>query len=365
MKTVLPTPQHQQFPKDLLQWAKSFHRPLPWKGIDNPYFIWLSEIILQQTRVEQGTRYFHAFKDQYPTVHDLANASEDQVLKLWEGLGYYSRARNLHSTAKFISNNLDGVFPSDYDSILSLKGIGPYTAAAIASFAFGLPHAVVDGNVFRVLSRVFGIETPIDTTDGKKEFTHLAQLLLNKKKPGVYNQAIMDFGATVCTPKKADCNQCPFNSYCVAYKEQKIAVLPVKSKKLKKRTRHFNFLVFDTGSETLVQKRTEKDIWQGLYQFPLIDKQQNVEWSELTDHPIWQSLGLDVKQLKAKRSKPFQQLLTHQKIISTFWEIPCSGFSLSKNSPFLVVNRKNLNKFAFPKSIDLYLNDNSLYLELF
>ena len=199
------------FTKNLLKWFASHHRPMPWKGEKNPYLIWLSEIILQQTRVEQGLPYFLKFKENYPTVTDLANAPEDEVMRLWQGLGYYSRARNLHFTAKYIAYDLNGEFPNTYTEILKLKGVGAYTAAAISSFAYDLPNAVVDGNVYRVLARYFGIETPIDTTEGKKKFTKLAYELLDKKRPADYNQAIMDLGATQCTPKNPNCKNCPLN----------------------------------------------------------------------------------------------------------------------------------------------------------
>ncbi|MEM6964892.1 MAG: A/G-specific adenine glycosylase, partial [Bacteroidota bacterium] len=212
----------QFFTKQLLRWSETIDRPMPWKGEKNPYLIWLSEIILQQTRVEQGLPYFLKFKANYPTVHDLANAPEDEVMKLWEGLGYYSRARNLHFTAKFISKELNGIFPKNYDSILKLKGVGAYTAAAIASFAYDLPHAVVDGNVYRVLSRFFGIKTPIDTTEGKKQFTQLANELLVSDQAAKYNQAIMDFGAIQCMPKNPLCHECTFQTTCKAFQQKKI-----------------------------------------------------------------------------------------------------------------------------------------------
>ena len=219
------------FTKNLMAWFATNHRPMPWKGEKNPYLIWLSEIILQQTRVEQGLPYFLKFKENYPTVTDLANAPEDEVMRMWQGLGYYSRARNLHFTAKHIAYDLNGVFPKTYVEILKLKGVGTYTAAAIASFAYDLPNAVVDGNVYRVLARYFGIETPIDSTIGKKEFTKLAYELLDNKRPADYNQAIMDFGATQCKPKKPNCINCPLNQKCIGFNTQKIDTLPIKTKK--------------------------------------------------------------------------------------------------------------------------------------
>ena len=352
----------QFFTKQLLKWAKTIDRPMPWKGEKNPYFIWLSEIILQQTRVEQGLPYFLKFKEKYPTVHDLANAPEDEVMKLWEGLGYYSRARNLHFTAKNISENLNGEFPKTLDEILKLKGVGVYTAAAIASFAYDLPHAVVDGNVYRVLSRYFGIETPIDSTEGKKEFAALANVLLEKKKAAIYNQAIMDFGATQCTPKLTDCKKCFLKKNCQAFQKGKVADLPVKSKKIKKKTRYFNYLVLNEGKNVWVQKRIQKDIWQNLYEFPLIETEALLKNDVLSKNEIWQDLILDFDYEIKHISTPFRQQLTHRTIIATFLEIDLpANFSIKKNT-YIKVDRKNLSKFAFPKIIDLYLKDNSLNL---
>lgn len=354
----------QAFSKQLLTWFNTNERPLPWKGEKNPYYIWLSEIILQQTRVAQGLPYFEKFKQHFPLVKDLADASEDTVMKLWEGLGYYSRARNLHTTAKFIAYNLGGVFPSTHSEILKLKGVGPYTAAAIASFAYNLPHAVVDGNVYRVLSRVFGIETPIDTTAGKKEFAALAQALLNTQKAGKHNQAIMDFGATQCLPAQPNCKVCPFQKNCVAFQTGKIGLLPIKSKKLKKRTRYFNYLILKNGEAVLIHKRLEKDIWQNLYQFPLVETRAIVNKSELIKIPDFQSIIKTQPYSITKISKPFKQQLTHQKIIAVFWELAINLDSLAIPSTFLRINQKNIPNFAFPKIIDWYLKDKSLYLEL-
>ncbi len=263
----------------LLTWHSTHHRPLPWKGEKNPYLVWLSEIILQQTRVEQGLPYFEKFKAAYPTVTDLANAPEDEVMKLWEGLGYYSRARNLHAAAKHIANELEGKFPGTYEGIRLLKGVGPYTAAAIASFAFDLPHAVVDGNVYRVLSRCFGIEEPIDSTAGKKLFAKLAQEILENAgtNPGSFNQAMMDFGATHCMPKVPKCGECPMQSKCIAFQKNRVDKLPVKSKKLVRRQRFFNYFLFHSEGKIFIKKRTGEDIWQNLYDFPLIESEELVE----------------------------------------------------------------------------------------
>ncbi|MEM6316764.1 MAG: A/G-specific adenine glycosylase [Bacteroidota bacterium] len=359
------TVKQQFFTNQLLNWFATNDRPLPWKNEKNPYYIWLSEIILQQTRVAQGLPYFEKFKANFPTVTDLANAPEDKVMKLWEGLGYYSRARNLHFTAKFIANELNGQFPDTHSAILNLKGVGPYTAAAIASFAFNLPHAVVDGNVFRVLSRVFGIETPIDTTAGKKEFNQLADDLLDKKQPGTYNQAIMDFGATQCVPVNPNCTVCPMQTTCAAYAEGLIGVLPVKSKKIKKRDRYFNYLICSYKDIVYLNKRIQKDIWRNLYDFPLIEADELLEEPVLTNHKTLQRILGTTKFTIKKKSKPFKQLLTHQRIIAVFWELELEGPLAENEFDFFEVKQKNINNFAFPKIVDLYFKDKSLYLELF
>ncbi|MFK7935164.1 MAG: A/G-specific adenine glycosylase [Saprospiraceae bacterium] len=357
----------QFFTKNLMAWFATNHRPLPWKGEKNPYLIWLSEIILQQTRVEQGLPYFERFCAAYPQIEDLAKAPEDEVMKLWEGLGYYSRARNLHFTAKLIADKYQGVFPTTYKEVLALKGVGPYTAAAITSFAYDLPHAVVDGNVYRVLSRFFGIATPIDTTAGKKEFNQLAQELLDTTQPGNYNQAIMDFGATHCTPKAPKCKSCSFAKNCTALKKELVQTLPVKAKKLVKKERYFHYLVFNySGAETFVEKRVAKDIWQNLYQFPLVETDKiEVELAKLQASEVWKKFVGTNDFILKKTSKPFKQTLTHRYIIGTFWEIEVNIDPPQIKPPYVRTNRKNLSKFAFPKIIDWYLQDNSLYLELF
>ncbi len=353
------------FSSKILDWYHENKRSLPWRKSTDPYKIWLSEIILQQTRVEQGLPYFEKFKATFPTVFDLAKAPADQVMKLWEGLGYYSRARNLHFTAKFIATELNGIFPNTHTAILGLKGVGPYTAAAIASFAFGLPHAVVDGNVFRVLSRVFGIKTPIDTTLGKKEFNQLADTLLAKDKAAVYNQAIMDFGATQCTPANPNCTICPMQKHCTAFSDKLIPVLPIKSKKIKKRDRFFNYLVFKNADTIVLNKRQQKDIWLNLYDFPLVEANSLLSEKELLENEVFQKIiGTQAFTIK-KASKPFKQLLTHQKIVAIFWEIELKSALLVNDSSFFEVKQKNINNFAFPKIVDLYFKDKSLYLELF
>ncbi|MEM1325298.1 MAG: A/G-specific adenine glycosylase [Bacteroidota bacterium] len=349
------------FSERLLDWHKENPRPLPWKVRKDAYAIWLSEIILQQTRVEQGTSYYLKFVEHFPTIQDLAAASQDEVFKLWEGLGYYSRARNLHVTAQFISTELDGQFPTTHDAILQLKGVGPYTAAAIASFAYNLPHAVVDGNVYRVLSRIFGIATPIDTTAGKKEFTQLAQSLLDKEKAGAYNQAIMNFGATHCAPRKPKCRTCPFRQDCKAHQENAIDRYPLKSKKIKKRTRYFHYLLLNNEDSIWIEKREAKDIWRDLYQFPMIEHtvllEDKVALEEIL--PEWLK-DMDWKVLK--QSPPYRQLLTHQEIIANFWELSISKKLTGIENNYTFIQRSDTRKYPYPKIIDRYLNDQNLYL---
>jgi A/G-specific adenine glycosylase len=349
------------FTKKLLEWYHPDERPLPWKAIKNPYFIWLSEIILQQTRVQQGLPYYNKFIKKYPTIVDLANAPEDEVFKLWEGLGYYSRARNLHFAAKTVATTHQGVFPTTYADIRALKGVGDYTAAAITSFAYGLPHAVVDGNVYRVLARFFGINTAIDTTAGKKEFSALADELLAQKQPALYNQAIMDFGATYCTPKAPNCTSCLHQEHCVAFQTNQVASLPVKSKKIKKRNRYFYYLVLNNGSEVYVRKRTGKDIWASLYEFPLIELNKQVEGFFLMDaleaSSEWKTLFKKQPVVVKTVSIKYKQTLSHQNISALFLEIELKPSFFYENKNLIAIERKKIKNFAFPKIISNYLED--------
>jgi A/G-specific adenine glycosylase len=357
----------QYFQTQLLAWFEQSHRPLPWKGERNPYFIWLSEIILQQTRVEQGLPYYLKFTENYPTVKQLADASEDEVLKLWEGLGYYSRARNLHAAAKYIAYDLNGIFPNTYEEILKIKGVGAYTAAAIASFAFQLPYAVVDGNVYRVLARFFGIETPIDSTEGQKEFRLLAERLLLQTQPAKYNQAIMDFGATHCTPKSPDCAKCNLLTNCVAAQAQKTAFLPVKNKKIIKKNRYFHYFIFSHESTIWLNQREQKDIWQQLYEFPLIEADSFLDLEQILENDFFINNFLTkmIRKETVKCSKPFKQQLTHQNIFAQFYEINLLKKPHDMPNQWINISTSEIKKFAFPKIIDLYFQDKSLSLTLF
>ncbi len=346
------------FAKKLIKWYKISHRNLPWRGIKDPYKIWLSEIILQQTQVNQGLAYYIKFTENYPTVEDLAKASIDKVMKHWQGLGYYSRARNLHETAKNISNKYMGVFPKTYDKIRELKGIGDYTAAAIASIAYDLPHAVVDGNVYRVLSRVFGVKLPIDSGEGKKYFQNLANELLPKKEAAIYNQAIMEFGALYCRPVNPDCENCIFNSKCVALAEQAVSELPFKSKKTKITDRWFNYVLFQYKNNIYINKRSKKDIWQGLYEFYLIetDKKQKPE-IVLKSKEFKKIINAKNFTLRSV-SHEYKHILSHQNLHTTFYVIQLK--QPLKTKLLKQTKLDSIHKFAFPRLIEKYLKDENI-----
>jgi len=332
-------------------------RKLPWKHIKDPYKIWLSEIILQQTRAEQGLPYYVKFIKHYPTVTKLANANENEVLKLWQGLGYYSRARNLHYTAKFIANELKGKFPNNYSELLKLKGVGPYTAAAIASFAYNLPHAVVDGNVNRVISRFYGVKLPIDEAAGRKQIEEISNKNIIKTQPAEYNQAIMDFGATLCKPANPFCETCPMQTNCYAFKNNMVGELPLKVKKIKKKTRYFNYLVFEAGNGTYMHKRTDNDIWRNLYEFPLLESSKVLKPKAVKDY--LKTHFNDINFIKMLPTITTKHLLTHQTIHVAFYKIKVG--ELLNNKPNLILtNDANFKKFAIPRVIDWYLSENNL-----
>ncbi len=315
------------FSNKLIAWYLQNKRDLPWRNTLNPYYIWLSEIMLQQTRVLQGLPYYLKFVEAYPTIEDLANAPEDEILKLWQGLGYYSRARNLHTTAKMVSEEMSGIFPNNYKDLLKLKGVGDYTASAIASISFNKPEAVVDGNVYRVLSRFFGISTPINTTAGQKEFKKLAQRLIDKDQPGTFNQAIMEFGARFCVPQNSDCKNCIFNDGCIAFQQKKVSELPVKIKSKPVKKRFFNYLVILSENEnTILQQRLGKGIWQKLYEFPLIETLEEVSLSTLKKIPQFQDFSkkLNIENISLFNEKPLVHKLSHQHLNTRFWIIETS-----------------------------------------
>ena len=345
------------FSDKIITWYHQNKRDLPWRNTKNPYFIWLSEIILQQTRVDQGMSYYHKFVSAFPTVKHLAQSDNDKVMKLWQGLGYYSRARNLHASAQQIMTTHKGKFPQTFETILSLKGVGEYTAAAIASFAFDLPHGVVDGNVFRVLARVFGIETPIDSSKGKKEFIVLANELLDKKHPALYNQAVMEFGALQCKPVNPNCLVCPLNSMCFAYAKKQVNDLPFKEKKTKVRNRYFNYIVFNHKGKTIINKRTEKDIWINLYDFPLIETEKEFSEEQFLKSKQWKNFVGTTDYTIKNISANHKHILSHQKIYARFLEIECIK-PLNKyiSQTSIIIDKSAIQKYAVPRLIDIYLN---------
>ena len=311
------------FSKPLILWYLKNRRDLPWRKSRDPYRIWLSEIILQQTRIAQGTEYYEKFTVEFDTVFELAAASEEQVLKLWQGLGYYSRARNLHETARHLAEGLDGKFPENYKGLVQLKGVGDYTASAIASIAFDLPHATVDGNVYRVLSRFFGINTPIDASKGIREFKSLAQELLDPNQPGNHNQAVMELGALVCTPKRPKCETCPLQDNCYAHLAKQTDLFPVKKGKTKVRKRFFNYLVLDSSEGlTRIKKRMGRDIWKHLYEFPLLESSESIADPESIENHVVSEFDLGKAYgLKKFNSETVVHKLSHQELHMDFWLI--------------------------------------------
>lgn len=337
------------FSNTLINWYLHNKRSLPWRETQNPYPIWLSEIMLQQTRVAQGMPYYFSFINAFPTVFDLANANEEQVLKLWQGLGYYSRARNLHKTAQIVAFELNGIFPDNYKDLLNLKGIGDYTAAAIASFAYNEAVPVVDGNVFRVLSRYFDVQNDISINSTKKVFAELAFELMPKDNPAQFNQAIMEFGALQCVPKSPNCSICPFNESCAALQNNKVDKLPIKTKKVKVTNRFLNYIIYiDKKNQTLIQKRTEKGIWQNLFEFPLLENENSVDLEFISKNI---DAKFTVKSIYQINNQEIIHKLTHQKLHINFWKIEIDEilengltFDEIKTYPFPIVIANFIDK---------------------
>jgi len=338
----------------LISWYKKHKRDLPWRNTKDPYKIWLSEIMLQQTQVIQGLSYYLKFTETFPTITDLAKAPEDKVMQMWQGLGYYSRARNLHTTAKLVANTYKGKFPESYDDIKALKGIGDYTAAAIASIVFDLPHAVVDGNVYRVLSRLFGIQTTINSTQGKKEFQVLANELLNHKKAALHNSAIMEFGALWCKPQNPNCETCPLQAHCFAFQNNAVFQLPVKDKKIKIKNRYLNYIVFNYKDSVYIKKRTDKDIWQNLYEFYLIETPTETSEEIMLKHKDLKKIAsnFSIKSI----SKQKKHVLSHQHLYATFYELKVKQPLSTKQ--LINVKRDNLKDYGLPQLIIKYLKQN-------
>lgn len=339
------------FSKVILDWYRRHGRPLPWRETTDPYRIWISEIILQQTRVVQGYDYFQRFIARFPDVTTLAEASEEEVMKYWQGLGYYSRARNLHASAK----SMNGLFPTTYKEVRALKGVGDYTAAAICSFAYGMPYAVVDGNVYRVLARYLGIDTPIDSPAGKKQFQVLAEQLLDEEHPADYNQAIMDFGAVQCTPQNPDCLFCPLSGSCKALAAGKVMQLPVKELKTKTSNRYFNYLFVRTGDYTFIRQRIGKDIWKKLFEIPMIETGHPVTLEELQQMPEFRILLAEAEPVSIRTVKTnVKHVLSHRIIYANCYELE---FSPEYPTPegCLKVEISALEQYAVPKLIANFL----------
>jgi A/G-specific adenine glycosylase len=340
------------FAQTLLNWYHDNKRDLPWRSTNDPYIIWLSEVILQQTRVEQGLPYFHRFAENYPTVRDFAGATEDEILRHWQGLGYYSRGRNMHATAQMVMEEHAGYFPTRYDQLIKLKGIGEYTAAAIASFSADEPKAVVDGNVFRLLSRYFGISEPINSPKGKRLFISLAQELLDHNQPGLFNQAVMEFGALQCKPQNPDCTICPFQVECIARKEGRVRDLPVKVRPQPPRSRFFNYLLHIADGKIAMQKRENRDIWRNLYELPLIETPGPASPAELLETDAFCNLWGTTGRIKAVTSPVIHQL-SHQKIHAQF--IETTNFQLPDSQTILWKYPEEIESLALPKLISDFL----------
>lgn len=340
------------FRTNILHYYRQHKRNLPWRDITDPYKIWISEIILQQTQVKQGLSYYLKFIQKFPDIYTLACSTQDEILHLWQGLGYYSRARNMHKAAQQVITEYHGQFPDTYEKLLTLKGIGKYTAAAIASFAYNLPYAVVDGNVYRVLSRYFGIEIPIDTTEGKNFFSEFAQKILDKKHPSEYNQAIMEFGATYCKPQNPDCPNCLLSQYCKAFHQNKVNHLPIKSRNIKKKNRYFNYFIFlQSNQYTYIQKRQINDIWKGLYEFYL-EESNDTLMNTNSIQTLLKNYSISFKTIDI--SSMHKHILTHQNLFIQFIKVDIkylpSQFHLKK----VLINR--IEQYPFPIIIQKHLS---------
>lgn len=348
--------------KHLMDWNRKFNRrAMPWKGEKDPYKIWVSEIILQQTRVEQGWNYYLRFIAAFPTVQDLAAAAESSVFKLWEGLGYYSRCKNMIAAARKIAEEYNGYFPDKYEQILNLPGVGPYTAAAIASFAFNLPYAVVDGNVQRVVARIEGIDIPVDSARGKAWVNRLAYEWLDKKAPGLYNQAMMDFGAVICKPKSPDCSACIMQKHCRAFQTNRAALLPVREKKIVKKSRWFYYFIITCKNRVYIRKRSAKDIWQNLHEFFLVEESRalaNPQWQNLPQVKPW-FMQSDAKIVGI--SDVYTQQLTHQTVHGRFIEVKLNKAPKLGNEYKAVLYRE-LEQYALPKLMITYLQEKNVNL---
>jgi A/G-specific adenine glycosylase len=355
------------FKKSILAWYEKNARDLPWRKTRDPYMIWISEIILQQTRIGQGLGYYEKFISRFPGIEDLAGSTEEEVLKVWQGLGYYSRARNLHAASREIMKNHQGKFPNHYKDVIRLKGIGEYTAAAILSMSFGQPYPVVDGNVLRFISRYFGVYDRIDSTKGKKRILEIMHCHIGDKDPGIFNQSVMEFGALQCIPGKPDCENCPLRKSCHAFKSGSVGILPIKTRGKKQRNRYFNYLVIEwenpkNQNHLFVRKREGTDVWKNLYDFPLIETLKESSLQELQFSDEWKMiLGNRDNYALTKESRIFKHLLTHQIIFARFFKVRLHD-PKQPSLPYLLIRNEEMKKYPVPRLIEEYLFENPLVL---
>jgi A/G-specific adenine glycosylase len=339
----------------LIKWYEHNKRDLPWRDITDPYKIWVSEIILQQTRVAQGIEYYFRFIQKFPNVKSLAAATEDEVLKLWQGLGYYSRARNMRIAASQIITHHAGNFPENYKDVLKLKGVGEYTAAAICSITFNEPFAVVDGNVIRVLSRLYGVENAVDTTTGIKKIYTLANEILDKKNPGLHNQALMEFGALMCVPTTPDCSNCVLKSICVAFQTNVVNLLPFKSKKINVKSRYFNYLYLKSGENIYIQKREAKDVWHNLYEFPLVEADKIFYKEELAANKSFKDLISNFKMIRVGfATKTLKHQLSHQTIYACLFEIILPETDIQFDN-YIRIKKHEISNYPVSRLIELLM----------
>lgn len=343
--------------QSLIIWYDKNKRDLPWRDTNDPYKIWLSEIILQQTRVDQGLKYYLSFVKNFPTIFDLATASEEDVLKLWQGLGYYSRARNLHATAKKIVDEYNGKFPGNYNDIIKLKGIGEYTAAAIVSFCYNDPYPVIDGNVLRVISRLFHIQMPIDQVSTKMEIKYVLNEILDRENAGIFNQAIMEFGALQCVPKNPDCTKCPLADLCISYQKNMVNQIPIKGKKVKTRNRFFNYLVILDGEHVYLNKRDKNDIWKNLYEFPLIETTEDTNPEELIQLSRFTELFKENDIIISESGNTIKHILSHQVLSIRFIRIKMKKSSLLLPDKYLRIPLHKIKSYPVPVVIGNFIDE--------
>lgn len=341
------------FASRLIQWYRANRRELPWREESDPYRIWVSEIILQQTRVQQGWNYYLRFVERFPDVRTLSQAEEQEVLKYWQGLGYYTRARNLHAGARWLWENYGGKFPETYEEILKIKGVGTYTAAAIASFAFSLPYPVVDGNVLRVVSRIFGVEDPVDTAAGRKTVENIVRKYIPEDNPALFNQAMMDFGALQCVPQHPDCVNCPFSGECYACLHGMQSELPYKQHKTRQRERYFHYWVLRNGEGFFLHRREAKDIWQGLYEFPLTESERPLSESELIEKQNFIDVSFLREQLPLCVSGEYRHVLSHQVLHARFVEVFLPDTIQVADA--VRVSLSELSSYPVPRLLEKYL----------